>query len=64
MTEPWSWTERSASEVTRGRIMPGHLLAMNPGDALGTLSGIPTREPAFGLEAVWVHESSRAEAPT
>ncbi len=50
------------SEVTRGRIMPGHLLAMNPGDALGTLSGIPTREPAFGLEAVWVHESSRAEA--
>ncbi len=50
------------SEVTRGRIMPGHLLAMNPGDALGSLSGIPTREPAFGLEAVWVHESSRAEA--
>ncbi len=50
------------SEVTRGRIMPGHLLAMNPGDALGSLSGIPTREPAFGLEAVWVHESGRAEA--
>jgi flagellar biosynthesis protein FlhA len=50
------------SEVTRGRIMPGHLLAMDPGDALGTLNGIPTREPAFGLEAVWVHESSRAEA--
>jgi flagellar biosynthesis protein FlhA len=50
------------SEVTRGRIMPGHLLAMNPGDALGTLNGIPTREPAFGLEAMWVHESSRAEA--
>src|SRR5262249_35451313 len=45
------------SEVSRGRIMPGHLLAMNPGDALGTLNGIPTREPAFGLEAVWVHES-------
>jgi flagellar biosynthesis protein FlhA len=50
------------SEVTRGRIMPGHLLAMNPGDALGSLNGIPTREPAFGLEAVWVHESGRAEA--
>jgi len=50
------------SEVTRGRIMPGHLLAMDPGDASGTLQGIPTREPAFGLEAVWVHESNRAEA--
>jgi flagellar biosynthesis protein FlhA len=50
------------SEVTRGRIMPGHLLAMDPGDAAGKLAGIPTREPAFGLEAVWVHESARAEA--
>jgi flagellar biosynthesis protein FlhA len=50
------------SEVARGRIMPGHLLAMDPGDATGTLQGIPTREPAFGLEAMWVHESARAEA--
>ena len=50
------------SEVARGRIMPGHLLAMDPGDATGKLSGIPTREPAFGLEAVWIHESARAEA--
>ncbi|HEV3047664.1 MAG TPA: flagellar biosynthesis protein FlhA [Solirubrobacteraceae bacterium] len=50
------------AEVARGRIMPGHLLAMDPGDASGTLQGVPTREPAFGLEAVWVHESQRAEA--
>ncbi len=50
------------SEVARGRIMPGHLLAMDPGDVAGKVQGIPTREPAFGLEAVWVHESSRAEA--
>ncbi len=52
------------SEVTRGRIMPGHLLAMDPGDAAGTLQGIPTTEPAFGLPATWVHESVRAEAET
>jgi flagellar biosynthesis protein FlhA len=50
------------SEVTRGRIMPGHLLAMDPGDAMGKLQGIPTREPAFGLEAVWIGESARGEA--
>jgi flagellar biosynthesis protein FlhA len=50
------------AEVTRGRVMPGHLLAMDPGDAGGKLQGIPTREPAFGLDAVWVHESQRAEA--
>jgi flagellar biosynthesis protein FlhA len=50
------------AEVTRGRIMPGHMLAMDPGDASGTLQGIPTREPAFGLDALWVHDSARAEA--
>ncbi len=50
------------SEVARGRIMPGHLLAMDPGDATGKLQGIPTREPAFGLEAVWIGESARGEA--
>jgi flagellar biosynthesis protein FlhA len=50
------------SEVARGRIMPVHLLAMDPGDAIPKLQGIPTREPAFGLAAMWVHESGRAEA--
>jgi flagellar biosynthesis protein FlhA len=50
------------AEVARGRIMPGHLLAMDPGDAAGALQGIPTTEPAFGLPATWVHESVRGEA--
>jgi flagellar biosynthesis protein FlhA len=50
------------SEVTRWRIMPGHLLAMDPGEALPGLHGIPTQEPAFGLPAKWVPESARAEA--
>jgi flagellar biosynthesis protein FlhA len=50
------------SEVARGRVMSGHLLAMDPGDASGTLQGIPTTEPAFGLPAVWVHQSMHAEA--
>src|SRR5262245_20003116 len=36
------------AEVTRFRIVPGHRLAMNPGDAVPGLSGIPTIEPAFG----------------
>jgi flagellar biosynthesis protein FlhA len=50
------------SEVARGRVMPGHLLAMDPGDAAPGLQGIPTQEPAFGLPAVWVAEQDRAEA--
>ncbi len=50
------------SEVARGRIMAGHQLAMDPGDVAGTLPGIPTTEPAFGLPAIWVPDSQQAEA--
>jgi flagellar biosynthesis protein FlhA len=50
------------TEVARGTIMPGHHLAMDPGDAVGTLPGIPTTEPAFGLPAVWVPEAQKADA--
>ena len=42
------------SEVARGRIMPGHQLAMDSGEAAGQLPGVPTTEPAFGLPATWV----------
>ena len=50
------------SEVARGRVMAGHLLAMDPGDAVGKLQGITTTEPAFGLPATWIHQSLHAEA--
>ena len=48
--------------LARGRIMAGHALALDPGDAIGLADGIPTTEPAFGLPAVWVRESARSEA--
>ncbi len=50
------------AEVARGRIVAGHMLAMDPGDAVGKLQGIPTTEPAFGLPALWIHQSQHAEA--
>src|ERR1035438_10327751 len=50
------------AEVARGRVMAGHRLAMDPGDVMGTIAGIPTTEPAFGLPAIWVAEDQRAEA--
>jgi flagellar biosynthesis protein FlhA len=50
------------TEVARGGVMAGHQLAMDPGDAVGQLAGIPTTEPAFGLPAVWVADTARAEA--
>ena len=49
-------------EVARGRVIPGHRLAMDPGDATPGVAGIPTTEPAFGLPAVWIDENHRGEA--
>jgi len=49
-------------EVGRGELMPTHYLAMNAGSVTGRIEGIPTREPAFGLAALWVAEEKRAEA--
>jgi flagellar biosynthesis protein FlhA len=50
------------SEVARGRLLPGHRLAMDPGDAVGELPGVPTVEPAFGLPAVWIADDQASEA--
>ncbi|MDR1109671.1 MAG: flagellar biosynthesis protein FlhA [Deltaproteobacteria bacterium] len=49
-------------EVARAEMMIGHQLAMDPGDARKTLPGIPTQEPAFGLNALWIAEERRDEA--
>jgi flagellar biosynthesis protein FlhA len=37
-------------------------LAINPGQVFGTVDGVPTTDPAFGLEAVWVNGSQREHA--
>ncbi|MEE8574145.1 MAG: flagellar biosynthesis protein FlhA, partial [Thermodesulfobacteriota bacterium] len=49
-------------EVGRGDIMTGHHLAIDPGNAEKGLEGIPTKEPAFGLPAMWVDESMKEQA--
>lgn len=50
-------------EVARGDVRVNRFLAMNPGAADQVLDGIPTREPTFGLPAVWIaaEEKERAE---
>ena len=48
----------------RGQIKPGRELAINPGQVHGQLAGVKTREPAFGLEAVWIEPSQRDYART
>jgi flagellar biosynthesis protein FlhA len=39
-------------------------LAINPGQVFGKLEGKPTRDPAFGLEAVWIRPQQREHAQT
>jgi len=46
----------------RGEARVGRELAINPGKVYGQVEGQPTREPAFGLEAVWIEQSVRDQA--
>jgi flagellar biosynthesis protein FlhA len=49
-------------EVARGELYADRLLAINPGTASRTLEGVQTREPAFGLPAMWVSQEQRDTA--
>ncbi|MDR2141172.1 MAG: flagellar biosynthesis protein FlhA [Deltaproteobacteria bacterium] len=50
------------NEVARAEMMIGHQLAMNPGDARKSVTGITTYEPAFGLPALWIPDERKDEA--
>lgn len=52
----------SGREVGRGQIHPNEYLAINPGGISVSLAGRETKDPAFGLPAVWVDESNRRRA--
>lgn len=45
-------------------IYPSKFLAINPGQIFGELEGIPGKDPAFGLDAVWIDENQREQAQT
>jgi flagellar biosynthesis protein FlhA len=49
-------------EAGRGELRPACLLAMDPKGGLPALPGEQTREPAFGLPALWIAPSAREEA--
>jgi flagellar biosynthesis protein FlhA len=46
----------------RGEIRPNNLLVMDPRGEAISLVGEQTREPTFGLPAMWVDEANREEA--
>ena len=43
-------------------IYPDRDLAINPGRVFGTVQGVETRDPAFGLEATWIQPAERDNA--
>jgi flagellar biosynthesis protein FlhA len=47
-----------------GVVYPDRELAINPGRVFGKPPGIETRDPAFGMEAVWVEPAQREHAQT
>jgi len=46
-------------EVGRGELLLGHVLAMGPEEKQQIMGGIPTKEPVFNLDALWIKESER-----
>jgi flagellar biosynthesis protein FlhA len=49
-------------DIAHGEIRTGCHLAINPGTATAAVPGVPTREPAFGLDALWVAAADRERA--
>jgi len=47
-----------------GQVYPEREMAINPGRVFGQLKGIATRDPAFGMDAVWIEPSVREHAQT
>ncbi|MBC7741951.1 MAG: flagellar biosynthesis protein FlhA [Bdellovibrionaceae bacterium] len=50
------------NKIGGGTLRPDMLLAMDPGQVSGKVDGIPTKEPAFGLDALWISPMNREKA--
>ncbi|MGP0174896.1 flagellar biosynthesis protein FlhA [Pseudomonas sp. NCHU5208] len=48
--------------VAEAEVFPDRELAINPGQVFGPLNGVAAKDPAFGLEAVWIDPSQRDQA--
>jgi len=50
------------NKVGGGALKPDYLLAMDPGNVVSRIDGSPTKEPAFGLDALWISRGQKEEA--
>jgi len=48
--------------IGEGEIQPDKFLAMDSGMATGEIQGEPTKEPAFGLDAIWIDPEQKEDA--
>ncbi|MCP3851903.1 MAG: flagellar biosynthesis protein FlhA [Gammaproteobacteria bacterium] len=50
--------------VGEAEVHPEHDMAINPGQVFGEINGIKTKDPAFGLPATWIEQSTKENAQT
>ena len=50
--------------IDEAEIHPDRELAINPGQVFGSINGIQAKDPAFGLDAVWIEPGQRDQAQT
>ena len=50
------------NEIARGNLMVNYLLAMSIDNSEDTIKGLKTKEPTYGLPAIWIKENDREEA--
>ncbi|HOD46031.1 MAG TPA: flagellar biosynthesis protein FlhA [Opitutaceae bacterium] len=48
--------------IARGTVIAGRWMAMNVSGSSVKLRGVPTREPVFNLEAVWIDDTEKKAA--
>ena len=48
--------------VGESEVFTDKEMAINPGQVSGTIPGTPTKDPAFGLDAVWIDKTRREQA--
>jgi flagellar biosynthesis protein FlhA len=50
--------------MAQAEIFPDRELAINPGQVFGELQGVATKDPTFGLDAVWIDPEQKDHAQT
>jgi flagellar biosynthesis protein FlhA len=50
------------NKIAEGQLLPEYELAMAPDENPSKIEGIPTKEPAYGLDAVWITGNQREDA--